>query len=66
MSINNKNLIIINQVRKNNLITDLLEKEGHTPSFSHRDKHLYLCPLTGHTETKPSFVLYDKPDSYQN
>jgi len=62
----NKNLIIIDQVRNNNLITTLLESMGHYPVSIYRDKSLYLCPIPGHTETKPSFTVYDKPGSYQN
>ena len=64
--INNKNLIAIEYVRNNNLITTFLEKFGHSPISSFKDKYLYLCPLPGHTETKPSFTVYDKMDSYQN
>ena len=62
----NKNLIIIDQVQSCNLITDLLESAGHVPVSTYRDKLLYLCPLPGHTETKPSFTVYDKPGSHQN
>ena len=62
----NKNLIIIDQVRNDNLITTLLESAGHYPVSTYRDKALYICPIPGHSETKPSFTVYDKPGSYQN
>jgi len=66
MSLSPQNNLAIEEIRKKNLITDFLEKKGHFPSIIHQNRYLYKCPLPGHTETKPSFTVYDKSDTYQN
>lgn len=66
MSLSSQNNLAIEQIRVKNLITDFLEQKNCLPSVIHQNRYLYKCPLPGHTETKPSFTVYDKTDSYQN
>jgi DNA primase len=66
MSLNAQNNLAIEQIRQKNLITNFLEQRNCLPAFIHHNRYLYKCPLPGHTETKPSFTVYDKVDAYQN
>jgi len=61
-----KGKYIIESIRKSHTITGYLSSIGVHPQHEYDGKSIYLCPFPGHSETKPSFVVYSKPDGYED
>lgn len=56
----------IEYILRHKPIVSYLESKGHSPVKTLTDGKLsYLCPLPGHNESRPSFMVYTN-SSYQN
>lgn len=56
---------VIEQILQTKSIVSYLESHGHTPVREFSGRSMYLCPLPGHNESKPSFVVWTNSE-YEN
>ena len=57
---------IIDSICQTHLITDFLAKNNIPEKYTSKDYHVYNCPLGTHSDSSPSFMVYDRSGSSQN
>ena len=61
-----KGKYVVEAIRKAHSVTGYLSSIGVHPKHEYDGKSIYLCPFPGHSETKPSFVVYRKDDGHED